>query len=168
MSTGPDWSDTTLTSEVTPRSYAAAEAGRGTSWVLFAGIMLATVAILNVIWGIAAIAKSSYFVTDASYILLTDLRAWGFVVLAIGAVEFFAAFSIWRGDGFGRWLGIGVGRARHRQRALVRARRPAVVAGRRRSGDPRDLRPRRLRRPAGAHGVGDPRGFQANVMKEEP
>jgi hypothetical protein len=108
MSTGPDWSDTTLTSEVTPRSYASAEAGRGTSWVLFAGIMLATVAILNVIWGIAAIAKSSYFVTDASYILLTDLRAWGWIALAIGALEFFAAFSIWRGGGFGRWLGIGV------------------------------------------------------------
>ena len=108
MSTGPDWSDTTLTSEITPRSYAEAEAGRGTSWVLFAGIMLATVAILNVIWGIAAIAKSSYFVGDASYILLTDLRAWGWIALAIGALEFFAAFSIWRGSGFGRWLGVGV------------------------------------------------------------
>jgi hypothetical protein len=108
MSTGPDWDDTTLTSDISPRSRAAAEAGRGTSWVLFAGIMLATVALLNVIWGLAALAKSGFFVADASYILLTDLRAWGWIALALGALEFLAAFSIWRGEAFGRWFGIAV------------------------------------------------------------
>jgi hypothetical protein len=106
MSSVPDLGHTTLTSDIT-RSQAADEA-RGTSWVLFAGIMLATVATLNVIWGLAAIAKSSYFVSDASYILLTDLRAWGWIVLAIGALQFLAAFSIWRGSEFGRWFGIAV------------------------------------------------------------
>lgn len=106
MSSVPDLGHTTLTSDIT-RNQATDEA-RGTSWVLFAGIMLATVATLNVIWGIAAIAKSSYFVSDASYILLTDLRAWGWIVLAIGALQFLAAFSIWRGSGFGRWFGIAV------------------------------------------------------------
>jgi hypothetical protein len=106
MSSVPDLGHTTRTSDITRNQ--AADDARGTSWVLFAGIMLATVAILNVIWGIAAIAKSSYFVSDASYILLTDLRAWGWIVLAIGALEFLAAFSIWRGSGFGRWFGIAV------------------------------------------------------------
>ena len=106
MSSTPDFGPT-LTPDITHR-HASEEARRGTSWVLFAGIMLATLAVLNVIWGLAALAESKFFVTDATYILLTDLRAWGWIALAIGALEFFAAFSIWRGGGFGRWLGIGV------------------------------------------------------------
>jgi hypothetical protein len=106
MSSAQDWGQTLQPD--TSHRHATAEARRGTSWVLFAGIMLATVAVLNVIWGIAAIAKSGFFVADASYILLTDLRAWGWIVLAIGALEFAAAFSIWRGGGYGRWFGIGV------------------------------------------------------------
>ena len=85
MSSVPDLGHTTLTSDVSRRE-TTDEARRGTSWVLFAGIMLATVAILNVIWGLAAVAKSSFFVADASYILLTDLRAWGWIALAIGAL----------------------------------------------------------------------------------
>jgi hypothetical protein len=83
--------------------------GRGTSWVLFAAIMARhRGAILNVIWGLVAIAKSSFLVSDASYILLTDPRAWGWIALGIGALEFLSAFSIWRGGAFGRWFGIAV------------------------------------------------------------
>ena len=106
MSSAPEWGRT-LSPDISHR-HATEEARRGTSWVLFAGIMLATVAILNVIWGLAAIAKSSFFVSDASYILLTDLRAWGWIALGIAALEFLAAFSIWRGGAFGRWFGIAV------------------------------------------------------------
>ena len=39
---------------------------RGTGWFLFAGIMLALVATLNLIWGRAAVLESGFFVADAS------------------------------------------------------------------------------------------------------
>ena len=79
---------------------------RGDSWVMFAGIMLALVAVLNVIYGIAAIDKANFFVADAQFII-SDLSTWGWVMLVIGGLQMIAAFSIWSGGGFGRWVGIG-------------------------------------------------------------
>ena len=78
---------------------------QGAGWVLFAGIMLMMVGVLNVIWGIAAIDKAQFFVQDTKYIF-SDLKTWGWIVLIIGALQFAAAFSIWSGGGFGRWFGI--------------------------------------------------------------
>jgi hypothetical protein len=79
---------------------------RGAGWILFAGMMLILVAILNGIYGIAAIANSSFFVNDTKYIL-SDLNTWGWVMLVIAALQIVAAYSIWNGNTFGRWFGIG-------------------------------------------------------------
>jgi hypothetical protein len=79
----------------------------GSGWVLFAGIMIMTVAVLNIIWGIAAIGNSSFFVQDTRYII-SELNTWGWIVLIIGALQLAAAFSIWAGGVFGRWFGIAV------------------------------------------------------------
>jgi hypothetical protein len=79
----------------------------GGGWILFAGIMLMLVGILNVIYGIAAIDDSSFFVNDTKYIL-SDLNTWGWVTVILGAVQILAAFSIWNGNQFGRWVGIAV------------------------------------------------------------
>ena len=78
---------------------------RGAGWVLFAGMMLVLVAILNAIYGIAAIANSSFFVNDTRYIL-SDLNTWGWVMLGIAALQMAAAFSVWNGNKFGVWFGI--------------------------------------------------------------
>jgi hypothetical protein len=78
---------------------------QGSGWVLFAGIMLMMVGVLNVIWGIAAIDQAQFFVQDTKYIF-SDLKTWGWIVLIIGALQFAAAFSIWSGGRFGRWFGI--------------------------------------------------------------
>jgi len=79
----------------------------GANWLVFAGVLVMLVAVLNVIYGIAAIANSSFFVNDARYVL-GDLNTWGWITLLIGLVQAFAAYSIWRGGQFGRWLGIGM------------------------------------------------------------
>jgi hypothetical protein len=77
----------------------------GSGWVLFAGIMIMMVGVLNIIWGIAAIDKSSFFVQDAKYVF-SDLKTWGWIILIIGGLQLAAAFSIWAGGGYGRWFGI--------------------------------------------------------------
>ena len=77
----------------------------GSGWVLFAGIMIMMVGVLNIIWGIAAIGSSSFFVEDTRYIF-SELNTWGWIVLIIGALQLAAAFSIWAGGTFGRWFGI--------------------------------------------------------------
>jgi hypothetical protein len=80
-------------------------ADKGSGWLLFAGIMILIVGCLNVIYGIAAIDNSRFFVADQKYIL-SDLSTWGWVALIIGALQVLAAFSIWSGGGYGRWFGI--------------------------------------------------------------
>jgi hypothetical protein len=79
----------------------------GAGWVLFAGIMIVMLGILNVIYGIAAIGDSKFFVADQKYIL-SGLHTWGWVTLILGALQIAAAFSIWNGGTFGRWFGITV------------------------------------------------------------
>jgi len=79
----------------------------GSGWVLFSSIMLGLIGVLNVIYGLAAIDKSSFFVANTKYIL-SDLKTWGWVLLIIGVVQLFAAVSVWRGGSFGRWFGIAV------------------------------------------------------------
>ena len=77
----------------------------GSGWVLFAGIMIMMVGVLNIIWGIAAIDKASFFVQDTKYIF-SDLQTWGWIMLVLGGLQLAAAFSIWAGGGYGRWFGI--------------------------------------------------------------
>jgi hypothetical protein len=74
-------------------------------WVTFAGVMLLIGGVLNVIYGIAAIADSSFFVQDQKYIL-SNLNTWGWVTLVLGVLQLFAAFSLWSGGLYGRFVAI--------------------------------------------------------------
>jgi len=78
---------------------------KGAGWILFATAMFVIAACLSIIWGIAAVSSSHFFVAGARYII-SGLNTWGWVSIGIGAVEALAALSIWRGGQFGRWFGI--------------------------------------------------------------
>lgn len=92
--------------ETAASSEAYAEEGKGYGWLVFAGIMLVMAGVLNVIYGIAAISNSKFFVHGTTYVF-GSLKTWGWVLLIIGVLEMVAAFSIWAGGQFGRWFGIG-------------------------------------------------------------
>ncbi len=77
----------------------------GSGWLLFASIMIVIAGVLNIVWGIAAISESKFFTQNATYIL-SGLNTWGWIVLIIGVLELFAAYSILSGGQYGRWLGI--------------------------------------------------------------
>ena len=74
-------------------------------WVTFAGVLLLIAGVLNIIYGIAAIGDSRFFVSDQKYIL-SNLHTWGWVTLVLGVLQFFAAFSLWAGGLYGRIVGI--------------------------------------------------------------
>ena len=78
---------------------------RVTGWWVFAGILLSVAGVLNIIWGIAAIDDAQFFANDQKYIL-SNLNTWGWVTLLIGVLQLVAAFSLFSGGGFGRWVGI--------------------------------------------------------------
>ncbi len=79
--------------------------GDRSGWVTFAVVLLTIAGVLNVIYGIAAIGDSSFFVDDTRYIL-SGLNTWGWVTLVIGVVMLFAALSLLYGGTFGRIIGI--------------------------------------------------------------
>ncbi len=78
---------------------------RGEGWLLFAGILVLIAGVLNTIWGIAAIDSAQFFAGKTEFII-EDLKTMGWCVLIIGIVQLFAAFSIWAGGQFGRWVGM--------------------------------------------------------------
>ena len=78
---------------------------RRSGWVTFAGILLLLSGALNVIYGIAAIGNSKFFNQNADYIV-SSLKTWGWITLAIGLLEVLAAGSLWQGGLFGRVMGI--------------------------------------------------------------
>ena len=81
---------------------------RGGSAVILAGAFLMLGGVLNIIYGIAAIGNSNFFVHNTKYVF-SDLKTWGWIVLIIGILELFAAGSLLAGKAFGRWIGIVVG-----------------------------------------------------------
>jgi hypothetical protein len=80
---------------------------RGLGRAIFAAVLLMIGGVLSVIYGIAAIGNSSFFVHDAHYVF-GSLKTWGWITLIIGIVELLAAFSLFSGNAFGRYFGIAV------------------------------------------------------------
>jgi hypothetical protein len=85
--------------------YSATTVSHIGGWVVFAGTMLMVVSVLNIIYGIAAISNSSFFVNDAQFVF-SDLNTWGWIVLGTGAVQMLVAFGVWARSSLATWAGI--------------------------------------------------------------
>jgi hypothetical protein len=81
---------------------------QGLGRALFAAVLLMIGGVLNIIYGIAAISNSHFFVANTHYVF-ADLKTWGWVTLILGVFELLAAFSLFGGGEFGRWFGIAAG-----------------------------------------------------------
>jgi|tagenome__1003787_1003787.scaffolds.fasta_scaffold20878971_3 hypothetical protein len=81
------------------------EAGRG--WVTFAGVILALLAAVNFIDGVAAVSKSTFFVGNAKFVL-SDLKTWGWVLIVMAVIQLATAAGVWlRWKGV-RWVGVAI------------------------------------------------------------
>lgn len=81
---------------------------RGLGRAVFAAVLLMIGGILNIIWGIAAISNSHFFVHNTQYIF-SNLKGWGWITLIIGILEVCASVSLFAGGTYGRWFAIVVG-----------------------------------------------------------
>ena len=75
----------------------------GLAWTSFAALIIGLLAAMNLIYGIGAISKSSFFVQDAKYVI-SDLRTWGWVLVLIAVAQGLTAFGVmaeWTGA---RWV----------------------------------------------------------------
>lgn len=77
--------------------------GVGSAW--FVAILLLIVGTLNVFYGIAAVANSSFYVAEERYVF-GHLHTWGWITIILGVIQFTAAFSLFAGNIYGRVIGI--------------------------------------------------------------
>ena len=78
---------------------------RGLGRAIFAAVLLLIGGVLNIIYGIAGISNSHFYVHNTKYVF-GDLKTWGWVTLILGIIELLASASLFAGGGFGRWFGI--------------------------------------------------------------
>ena len=78
---------------------------RGTGRAFFAAVLLMVAGTVNVIYGIAAISDSKFFVNETKYVF-SNLNTWGWITLLLGVIAIFAGLSVTRGGVFGRTVGI--------------------------------------------------------------
>jgi hypothetical protein len=81
---------------------------RGLGRAVFASVLLMIGGVLNIVYGIAAIGNSHFFVHNTHYVF-SSLKGWGWITLIIGILEVLASLSLLRGGGYGRWFAIIVG-----------------------------------------------------------
>src|SRR4051794_26029299 len=104
--TGPGRTRPTV-KQFTPPAEQDYGASDGAGWVLFAGVMLALLATLNLIDGIAAVSNSTFFVGDAKFIL-SDLNTWGWVLIVMSLVQGASAVGVWLQLTAVRWIGVAI------------------------------------------------------------
>lgn len=76
---------------------------QGFGWITFAAIVFLTVGMLNVLDGIVALLRSSYLSNDLP---IGDIKAWGWGILILGAVQMILSGAILRGRRWSVFVGI--------------------------------------------------------------
>jgi molecular chaperone DnaJ len=77
----------------------------GRSLLVFASVLLLVTGVFNLVDGIAAIAGSHILIANAHY-MADGLRAWGWVMIILSAVQLLAAAGVWAGNQRARWLAV--------------------------------------------------------------
>ena len=76
-------------------------------WVIFASAVMFTLGAIDIIQGIAALAKDEiYLVTESNLLVTTNFTTWGWVLIIWGIVLMLAAAALWAGKEWGRWFAI--------------------------------------------------------------
>ncbi len=78
---------------------------QGLGRVMFAVVLLMVGGVLNVIYGVAAIGNSSFFVHNTHYVF-SNLKTCGWIALVLGILEIGAPLSLVGGGAYGRLFAI--------------------------------------------------------------
>jgi hypothetical protein len=78
---------------------------RGAGSALFVAILLTIAGALNIIYGIAAVSDSKFFVNDTAFVF-SNLHTWGWITIVVGAIQLTAGISLFGGGLYGRLIGI--------------------------------------------------------------
>ena len=75
-------------------------------WVYFAAFIMVFTGFFQMLQGLTAILKDTYYVVLPEWIVSVDITQWGWIHLVLGAVVFFAGMALFSGKAWGRVVGI--------------------------------------------------------------
>ena len=75
-------------------------------WVVFAGLMMIIMGVLEALEGLIAIIRDDYYVLTPQQIVVFDLTTWGWIALIWGIVVAIAGFSLLLQQSWARWFAI--------------------------------------------------------------
>jgi hypothetical protein len=107
MSNGHAVADTGSQQQRAEPRYSEYDDPKGYGWVIFAGVMIMISGTMNIIYGIAAIAESHFYLGNTHFII-SELKTWGWVVMLIGVLEVCVAVGIWAQSAWARWTGVAI------------------------------------------------------------
>jgi H+/Cl- antiporter ClcA len=79
-----------------------------TGLAVFAGAMLLTVGVLQILQAIVALVDDEFYVVGDEYTFKFDTTTWGWIHLVLGALMVLIGFFIFTGNPWARGAGIGI------------------------------------------------------------
>ncbi|MEU5849058.1 DUF7144 family membrane protein [Saccharopolyspora shandongensis] len=80
--------------------------GAMSGWLAFAGSLIAMIGIFNIIGGITALFRPTYYLVGTAQLLVFDFAAWGWFWLALGVLQVAAGAGCLYGQMWARMTGI--------------------------------------------------------------
>ena len=83
--------------------------GRGTGWIVFAGIVMILAGgnmAINGLWALHASSQVEKSFGDTLLFSSSNLDTWGWIYLIVGAVVVIAGFAVFFRAAFGVWIGV--------------------------------------------------------------
>lgn len=77
-----------------------------TGWVFFAGLMMILSGIFEVIAGLTALLRHTWYAVTSTHLLVFNYTAWGWIDLAIGLLILLAGISVLHGSTWARVVGV--------------------------------------------------------------
>jgi hypothetical protein len=102
---GTSAADPRITSSAPPRGVPEEESLRGVGAAWFVAVLLMIVGFLNIFYGIAAVANSSFYAAGERYVF-GDLHTWGWITIVLAVIQLTAAASLFAENLYGRVIGI--------------------------------------------------------------
>jgi hypothetical protein len=75
-------------------------------WVVFAATLATVAGMFNLIYGVVLLFNSEWVALTRQGILVFDLTAWGWILLALGVIQLFISYGIAEGRAWARVVGV--------------------------------------------------------------
>ncbi len=78
---------------------------RGVGRAFFVATLLLIAGALNIFYGIAAVANSSFYVAGERFVF-GSVHTWGWITISVAVIQLTAALSLFAGNVYGRVMGL--------------------------------------------------------------